>query len=328
MSELIITNGDAAADVLAAAGVRGRIVPWRDVLHEGPLVPTASLAEFSNHRANYLSDRFGVPYAEARADLLTRDAVVEAHVLFDTVTIWLEHDLYDQLQLIQIASFFFDAGRTEGLRLVQADDFLATQQPETVLRFADKLIDLDQPMLETGAAFWRALTEPSPEALMDQLRQATGPYRFLRAALGRMIEELPSTTGGLNRSERTMMAAVASGRPNPRDAFARLLASEDAPFMGDWSAYRIIDDLAGAAEPLIEGPETLFPCQGETGEIEEYLATPLTLTPFGRAVLGGEADMIAVNGIDRWWAGTHLNGHDSWRWNAQSRKLVPPGGAD
>lgn len=328
MAELIITNGDAAGEMLAAAGVRSRIVAWRDVLHEGPLVPAASLAEFSSRRARYLSDRFGIPYAETRADLLTRDALVEAHMLFDTVTIWLEHDLYDQLQLIHIASFFHSAGRTAGLRLVQADDFLATQKPETILRFAEDAIDLDAERLATAAAFWQALTMPSPEALLAQLRSATGSFRFLRPALGRFIEELPATAGGLNRSERTVMAAIAGGGLTPRDVFGRLLSSEDAPFMGDWSAYRLIDDLAGAAEPLVSGLDRVFPTLGESAEIEAYLAAPLSVTAFGRSVLAGEADAIAVNGIDRWWAGTHLSGHDCWRWDARTRRLVPPGGAD
>jgi len=327
MSELIVTNGDAAADLLAAAGVRSKIMPWRDVLHEGPIVPAPSLAALSNRRAAYLSERFGIPYADARADLLMRDAVILAHGMFDTITIWLEHDLYDQLQLLQILNVLHEEQRHEGVSLVQADDFLATQSPETVLRFAEAAVDLDATMLETGASLWKALEMPTPEGLAAQLRSTTGAFRFLRPALGRFVEELPALRGGLSRSERTMVAAIAPGGLTPREVFTRLLASEDAPFMGDWSAFRLLDDLANASEPLVGGLETIFPCQGEPGDVEAYLASPLSITPFGRSVLAGEADAITVNGVDRWWAGTHLRGHDCWRWDAQSRRLVPPGGA-
>ena len=38
MTDLIITNGDSAADLLRLAGREGVILPWRDVLHEGPIV--------------------------------------------------------------------------------------------------------------------------------------------------------------------------------------------------------------------------------------------------------------------------------------------------
>ena len=326
MSELIITNGDAAAGVLAAAGLTGRIVPWRDVLHEGPLVPADGLAAFSKMRATHLSERFGIPFAEACADFLIRDAIIEAHDLFERVTIWLEHDLYDQLQLLQILSFFQSSDRSGGLYLVQADDFLATQSPETVLRFADNIIELDETAQAIAASLWSALIAPSPDRLAAQLRSPTGAFRFIRSALGRFIEELPALRGGLSRSERIVASSVAAGGLNPRDVFGRLLASEDAAFMGDWSAFRVIDDLAGANEPIIVGPDSIFPCLGDTNETERYLGTPLHLTPFGRRVLAGEADMIAVNGIDRWWAGTHLEGHDCWRWDSPSRRLVPPGG--
>jgi hypothetical protein len=34
---LVVTNGDAAVERLAAAGITGEILPWRDVLHDGPV---------------------------------------------------------------------------------------------------------------------------------------------------------------------------------------------------------------------------------------------------------------------------------------------------
>ena len=97
--------------------------------------------------------------------------------------------------------------------------------------------------------------------------------------------------------------------------------------MGDWSAFRLLDDLAFAPEPLIVGLTTMFPCRGATDEVEAHLSAPLGLTAFGRFVLDGEADAIAVNGIDRWWGGTHMTGHETWRWDASARRLVRPGAA-
>ena len=44
--------------------------------------------------------------------------------------------------------------------------------------------------------------------------------------------------------------------------------------------------------------------------------TPLELTPSGRAALAGEADHVALNGIDRWIGGVHLSGPEAaWRWD-------------
>ena len=43
--ELIITNGDSAADLLRAAYGNCVVLPWRDVLHEGPVPFTKELPQ-------------------------------------------------------------------------------------------------------------------------------------------------------------------------------------------------------------------------------------------------------------------------------------------
>src|SRR5581483_8756233 len=128
--------GDTAADLLAAAGKGDRILPWRDVLHEGPIL--ADLAASTRARVPYLAGRFGFAEADIAAEFAARDAVLAAHSGFDRIELWFEHDLYDQLQLVQILAFFAQVGRREGIILVQADDFLGRQRADTVLRFASK----------------------------------------------------------------------------------------------------------------------------------------------------------------------------------------------
>ena len=46
-----------------------------------------------------------------------------------------------------------------------------------------------------------------------------------------------------------------------------------------------------------------------------YLRSRLSLTEFGRAVLGHKEDFSRHNPIDRWWGGTHLTNDNLWRWN-------------
>jgi hypothetical protein len=46
------------------------------------------------------------------------------------------------------------------------------------------------------------------------------------------------------------------------------------------------------------------------------------LTAAGRRVLGGDADHVALNGIDRWIGGVHLAGTDSpWRWHEGTESI-------
>ena len=50
--------------------------------------------------------RFGIEFGEIAADFAARDAVLSAHSGFDRIELWFEHDLYDQLQLVQVLAFF------------------------------------------------------------------------------------------------------------------------------------------------------------------------------------------------------------------------------
>ncbi len=53
--DLIITNGDSAGALLRRAIPDAEVLPWRDVLHEGPVPFTDSLADLTDIRANYLA---------------------------------------------------------------------------------------------------------------------------------------------------------------------------------------------------------------------------------------------------------------------------------
>jgi len=327
MADLVITNGDSAAELLAAAGVTASIVAWRDVLHEGPLRADLSLDQLSDLRAGFLSERFGIDFAGVRAEFGARDAVMRKHELYDRIAIWLEHDLYDQLQLLQILSFFASEGRAEGLVLVQADDFLGNQTPETILQFNKHAVSLDLPTLGAAHRIWNELCTPTPEAIAQRLRSIPDSFPFLGPALRRFLAELPSPVSGLSRTESTVLEQVAGYEVTPAHLFRMAIATEEAAFMGDWSFYRILDDLAFAPVPLLRGLPGRFPPFGTASERERYLYAPLDLTAHGANVHGGVTDNLSVNPIDRWWGGTHLLGHSCWRWDRLESRLISPSGA-
>src|SRR4051812_7796127 len=96
---LHLTNGDSAAVPLRHTGVTGEVIAWRDVLHEGPTPGGLGLEAMSDVRARFLASWSDAEFADVRRQLGARDAALRAarHVV-----LWFEHDLYDQLQLIQI----------------------------------------------------------------------------------------------------------------------------------------------------------------------------------------------------------------------------------
>jgi hypothetical protein len=321
--ELIITNGDSAGSLLRRAVPGAEVLPWRDVLHEGPVPLTDTLAELTEIRADYLA-RDGDKRDGVRNILEARDRGLTHSVDFARVTLWFEHDLYDQLQLLQLLDWFSDHLRESGsLVLVQASDFLGNKTPETILDFAS----LGQPVSEAQLALarkaWRAFRSDTPQAWADLLAGDLSSLPFLEAAVTRMLEELPGTDG-LSRTERQMLAALQCGAAAPRELFGAVQREEEAVFMGDWSFFRLLDGLALAEMPLIEGLAEAPFRREDQEHAQAYLRSELALTSFGADALAGRADRAASNKIERWWGGTYLSNDALWRWDAETKRLIAP----
>jgi hypothetical protein len=316
MGDLILTNGDNAADLLRLAGRTGTILPWRDVLHEGPIV-NGALEACSAERVAYLAQRFGIDAGEVAAGFAERDATMRAHASFDRIELWFEHDLYDQLQVVQILSFLADEQRHERVTLVQADDFLGAQRADTILRFADRGRPIAAADLDLAQDVWSALVTPTPEAVAARAAALDERLPYLKAALHRFLEELPAPASGLSRTEQAILDGIAAGTTSPTRLFPEVIRQEEAAFMGDWSFFGLLDDLASCEVPLISGLAAA-PAEDRFEEAE------LELTMAGEDVVAGEDDHIAMSGIDRWWAGTRLTGHAVWRYDRGAAALVAP----
>lgn len=322
MSTLIITNGDAAAELLRAANADGIILPWRDALHEGPLV-AGSLAVCSALRAPWLAARFGLDPGEVAAGFAERDATIEDANVFGTIEFWFEHDLYDQLQIMQALAAI---GPREGLVLVQADDFLGLQTPDTILNFADRARALDSTAVAEARAVWDALVAPDPSAVPAHTAGSTW-FPFLGPALRRFLQELPALGNGLGRTEQRILTLLAEAPMTGADLFRKAIATEEAAFMGDWSFFNLLTDLGRSARPLIDLADNDVggTVPGHNGDDPPTLARrQMSLTRDGEAVLAGTADHVTLNGLDRWWAGTRLVGRDVWRYDPGSEVLLPP----
>src|SRR6187399_3573399 len=113
---LHITNGDSAAGTLRETTLGGDVLAWRDTLHEGP-VPAVPRRELLRTRARFLAACGAGPEDELFRSLERRD-----RQLRDTaeVVLWFEHDLYDQLQLIEVLSLAAAEGKSPDLVVIGA----------------------------------------------------------------------------------------------------------------------------------------------------------------------------------------------------------------
>ncbi len=309
-----ITNGDSAANLLRQAGLDGAVLPWRDVLHEGPVPAELSVAELAELRSRFIASRGWAELEATRRDFATRDAELDRVGASDRVVLWFEQDLYDQLQLIQILDRLADRP-VDSLEMIVIGDHPAVESFHGLGQLdPNHLRDLfpqRQPMsseqLDLARDAWRTFRSPSPQALAD-LAKGTPELPFLAPALRRHLEQFPSVANGLGRTEHQALAALASGPRRAAELFLDQQEREEAPFLGDSTFWDYLKRLAEGREPLLR-----IDCKERFGD------SRVTLTAAGGRVLRAENDQIELNGIDRWFGGVYLEGHRvRWRWGRTS----------
>ncbi len=325
MTCLLVTNGDSAADLFKTAEVDAVIVPWRDVLHEGPVPVTENETEFNQLRATYLADGEINTFEDVFSQLTERNKHLDTHNDYDRIELWFEHDLYDQLQLVQVLSLLHARKRHESVFLIQAPTYLGTQTADNIMRFKELALPVSTSMMKRAASVWGAFRESTPELLDDEASITTEGFLFLRQALVRTLQELPGTEG-LSRTERQILYSINRGVTKPGPLFARVLNMEEAAFLGDWGFFSILSKLAYCKQPLITGlSESFIPSLMQEDERRKaFIQADLTLTPVGADVLAKKEDHASHNLIDRWLGGTHLTNSNLWRWNEETDNLVAP----
>ena len=288
---LHITNGDSAAISLRRTGVTGDVIAWRDILHEGPTPAGLALEGMSDVRARFLASIEMGTFAEVRRQLGARDAALRGA---RQVVLWFEHDLYDQLQLIQILATLATQPETTA-ELISISKFAGVEpfhglgqlSPAQLASLWPVRRRVTPAQLALGSRAWKAFCSSDPLALRHLAGTDTQPLPFLHDAILRHFEEFPSPPDGLSRTERQILRAVAAGHQSFEAIFRANQAQEVAPFMGDSVVQLRLDGLINARTPLI------------TRE-------PYVLTSAGQRVLAGETDARQLNGIDRWLGGVHL----------------------
>ncbi|HJT57179.1 MAG TPA: DUF1835 domain-containing protein [Ktedonobacteraceae bacterium] len=339
---LHITNGDSVGGTLRQTGLPGDILTWKDILHEGPTPTGLSLEQMTAIRAQFLAANAMGTYEDILADFVQRDTTLAQFAAHNEVILWFEHDLYDQLQLIQILDWFshHNLGKT-AVSLICIDAFpgiarftglgqLNADQLRSLYETRHRLTEVE---FKLGSEAWNAYCSPDPRMLEAFLRKDTSALPFLKAALLRHLEQFPALQGGLSRTERQILEVIASGAHKPLEIFRATQEKEESPFMGDSSLWLYLSTLTTGPKPFLkhtDGGTFAFPATDPTiGHYDTaFIEQELVLTDAGVNALAGQIDWIRINqGIDRWLGGVHLLGQDAaWRWDRQRAVLVQVGG--
>ena len=238
---LHVTNGESAASTLRTTGLDGVVLSWDDVLHVGPLAFDPD--ESRRVRSRFLAEQGWGDAGAIEAELVRRDELLAGA---DHVVLWFEHDIVDQLQLLQVLA---QIERGTNVELVQTDFYLGSLEADDLRPLEPTPVDAET--IEAAREAWRCVTQGDLDVEVRGL-----PH--LSTALHRFAEEP-------GRTKRLLLDALADG---PRTALQLFLANqeqEEAIFLGDTWAFRFLYELweAGKLAPVRGGPMPLPPPRGD-----------------------------------------------------------------
>jgi hypothetical protein len=318
---LHVANGTMTTSIITAASIPGRLSIWADPLYEGPVPAGLSDAELVDVRARYLAGP--TEPVDTVNDLKNWRAAIAQCELDDELILWFEHDLFDQLNLIQLLTWIHElVPATHRVSLVCVGSFPGHPAFKGLGELAPaelrSLLGTRQPVADAHYALaqraWQAFREPTPEALDDLRHGDTSALPYLAAAIGRLLQEYPWTIDGLSRTERRLLALAEQRGIALAAAFPRMHDGEDAYYVTDASLAQLADSFSRTSPALLT-----LTTESANGDV---LKGSVALTDTGRAVLAGKRDRIAMCGIDRWLGGVHLhNGADIWRWDESQQTI-------
>src|SRR4051812_44601178 len=328
---LHVANGTSVTTTLETAGVPGIKSIWADPLHEGPVPAGLSDDQLLEVRRHYLAHL--TPFVAAGEDpaldpvndMREWRAVIARRDRYDELVLWFEHDLFDQLNLIQLLTWIRDhVPPAIPVSLVCIDAFPGRPDFKGLGELTPgelaPLLDVRQPITNdhytrAGAA-WLAFREPTPEALNALQHEDTAALPYLGPAITRFLQEYPWTGDGLSRTERRLVALAAAAAIPLSTVFARMGEGDRFYTITDLALLATVEALATTSPPLL------------TVDVSQASERPfrriVSATDCGRSALAGRLDRVVTSGIDRWLGGVHLHGRSApWRWDDTLGSVVP-----
>ena len=304
---LHIFTGDAAAMTVGGAlGISAKqLLIQHDVISCGPVRAFASRGEWIGTRDDFWLEVCGGPALEEFPEDLVADADEIGHA--DRVTLWVGAGLSDRLLLPTVLRLSelvgFDLPPIETMEITSHKALNVPVLGWGMLRAMDVGKPVGRPVesrqIARARTAWAGLTAQVPASLLSCL-DSIDDDPDLAAAMFTLIGRYPDAASGLSHWDAALLAAVSN---SGSDAFTIIGGAIGANHhwldpVGDsylfWRLRRL-------ADPTLTEPLVIL--SGDTNTARNCRVTP---TAFGIAVRDGRANHVAVNGIDDWIGGVHL----------------------
>ncbi len=326
---LHILNGDSTAGILKQSGLQGEMLSWREALMAGPTPRNLSLDRWIDVRAKHLSEAYEVSFDKCKKDLSALYAGLQTSSQHDEIVLWFEHDLFCQVNLIHVLDWFSKQalGKTK-LSLICIGTFpgkknfrgLGELTPAQLASLFDQRHEVSRVEINLAAEAWAAYCSPNPQSLVNLFEKDMPALPFLKAALSKHLARFPSVRNGLGNIENKALELIASGASEFQKLFPEFGNAEPVYSLGDAQFWNDLQPMINVKHPLLT--YTNMADKKPNSENGVQFNASFALTETGRTVLNCASDFIALNGIDKWLGGVHLQPENIWRWDEQNQKMI------
>ncbi len=327
---LHITNGDGVSNLLKQSSIRGDVLPWRDTMHHGPFPSGFDLDILSEVRAGYLAADSNQDSSDIERDFKQRNQQLRSCGRYQEIILWFEHDLLDQLQILQILDWFalndqylsklkiICINHFEGIQSFRGLGQLNSEQISSLFK-SRRSVTREQIILATEG--WHAFRSSDPMELWRFIGRIKSPaLPFLKKSLMRHFQEYPYTSNGLNRTENQILSLVNQGVSNPIEIFKQNRDLEDCFFIGDWRTYRIIDHLIQYG--FLRSDNFRHP-PGVCISPDQFSKQIITITQQGEELLFDQLNANDLIDRDIWLGGVNIHSKKFlWLWDEMAKKTV------
>jgi len=325
--------GDDIQEGLELAGLKGQ---FKDIINPftmGPVFTDLSSEEALSLRTEFMNNSIGRYIEPERCEGMRQSLIDEESYVrslpgeFDEITLWFEHDAYDQLCLAYLLHHFHKMNLLNDcpVKLVQVDRFpgikrflgIGQIEPEGLALLYQQRLSVTPQMAAFAHQMWEAFTANNPVQLFKLTQQTDAPLPLMQKAFSRILMELPSPKNGLSFTENMALEIIAEEEELiALRSFLFAHAERDPQsYHGDIMFLSILQDMIDAEKPALK----------VVGRVDQKRAGAeiLSLTLYGEELLAGRANWLHDNTVRRWIGGTEINGAFDRNWYYQGEEISP-----
>lgn len=286
--QLHILNGQTTLHLFRESKITGETFVWDEILSDGPVLYEVASEQFWQVRREFVVATFGQG-ATGYSNLVAGFEKVRGFNRYEEVVLWYEYDLFCQVNLIALLSWFYNqkalnkvkislicVGKEPGYnRLVGLGQLPVRRYPELL----EKRKALSEANLRYADTVWNSYADENPA----ELSFACVPhpiFQYLGKSIQAHLERFPDHTG-LSVIEREILQSVSGeSLPNVDFLVRHMLQWQHYYGFGDLQYYYYIKSL----KPFIEFGDTLTLNEIGKKSLEEQLdrkSFPSLNLPYG-----------------------------------------------